>query len=378
VSDQAVPEHRTPDSKPPAAQGHRTARLLARIGIAGVALLVVIVGVAFVWVNHYWGNVHKVPLPPKPSQSPGAIPEKGENFLLVGSDTRQGVGGGFGSPTSISGQRSDTVILAHLPAHGKPTLVSFPRDSYVLIPSYTDSHGVTHPAHMDKLNTAYSLGGYRLLVRTIEQLSGLGIDHYLEVNFAGFKKMVDAVGGVTLCARTTRNDPANGPQGGSNDFMTAGVHKNVSGAVALAFVRDRHSFANEDISRIQDQQYFIKQLIGKVESVGVLLNPIRLNNFLSALSSSIRVDQGLTLNGVRSLISRLHNTDPNHVRFVTLPFATSNGTADIGGAQASVVLLDKAKDDALFNQLRTDKAGRSSAKHHHKVGVSGKSLTCGA
>ena len=303
-----------------------------------------------------------------------------QNVLLVGSDTRVGVGGGFGHASTISGQRSDTVILAHLPkGSAKPTLVSFPRDSYVEIPAYRDSSGVSHPAHMDKLNTAYSLGGYQLLIRTISNLTGLRIDHYVEVNFAGFEKIVNAIGGVTLCARTSRNDPANGPQGGSNDFMTAGVHPNVSGAVALAFVRDRHSFANEDISRIQDQQYFLAQVVRKVDSVGTLFHPSRVFGLLDAAQSSIRVDSGLHYDQIKSLVERLRHLDPGHMRFVTLPFSTSNGTATINGVPASVVMPDKAKDQQLFDRLRTDQWPHSSQQHHSAVhGVSGRSLTCGA
>lgn len=371
---------------------HRWRRRLLRAGIVVLVLAIVVPAGIYAWLAYYYGKIEKVALPAcelqrcTASPSPGATAFSGENFLLVGSDTRQGVGNGFGHPTDITGQRSDTVILAHLPPSGKPTLVSFPRDSYVEIPPYTDAQGVRHPAHMDKLNTAFSLGGYSLLIRTIEQLTQLRVDHYVEVNFLGFEKMVDAIGGVTLCARTTRNDPANGPEGGSNDFMTAGVHPNVSGKVALAFVRDRHSFVNQDISRILDQQYFLKQMIAKVESIGVLLNPVRLNNLLGAVAGSLRIDRTLSMDGIRTLLLRLRNIDPAHVHFVTLPFTTSNGTALIDGVQASVVLPDPKRDAALFERLRTDAqttpGGGGGGGHHRKkqdLGLlNGADLTCGA
>lgn len=358
-------------------------RLLAS-GTIG-ALLLAVLTVAGFYLFLRWEIDHVPHVPPLPPPAPGqAFP--GQNVLLVGSDTRAGVGNRFGSAATIGGQRSDTVILAHVPpGHGKPTLVSFPRDSYVEIPNYTDASGVDHPAHMDKLNTAYSSGGYLLLVRTIEALSGLHIDHYVEVNFAGFQKMVDAVGGVTLCAHTTRNDPANGPQGGSDDFMTAGVHRNVSGAVALAFVRDRHSFANEDISRIQDQQYFISQLIRKVDSVGTLLHIGHVTSLLDAVNHSVRLDAGLKFDQIVALVRRLRHVDPAHVRFVTLPFTTSNGTATVNGVSASVVLLDRAKDQALFDGLRSKPSPSPSpapalASHHARAssGAHDKGLSCGA
>jgi LCP family protein required for cell wall assembly len=351
-----------------------------RTVLAVLIFAVMGVGAGYLVIQHYFGQIGRVgdlPAPPTPTGS-SSLRTSGQNFLLVGSDTRDNVGGGFGSADSIGGQRSDTVILAHLPAgSAKPTLVSFPRDSYVQIPAYTDRAGATHPAHMDKLNTAFADDGYALLVRTIEQLTGLTVNHYVEVNFAGFQRMVDALNGVTLCARTTRNDPANGASGGSNDFMTAGVHHNVSGAVALAFVRDRHSFPDQDISRILDQQYFLAQMIRKVESAGTLLNPFKLNAFLNAVTHSMRVDNGLSLGDIRTLVSRLRHSDPAHVRFVTVPFTTSNGSATISGVTASVVLLDAAKDKQLFDRLRTDSAG-TSGHHAHSPGVSGKGLTCGA
>ncbi len=274
-----------------------------------------------------------------------------QNFVLAGSDSRAFAGGQAfqaspGSAEFVTGQRSDTVILVHIPAgSGKPTVVSFPRDSYVQIPGYTDAHGVRHDPYMAKLNEAFSVGGPALLVQLIENLSGLRVDHYVQVDFGGFRSMVNALGGVTLCVRTSRHDHDSG------DMLTAGVHSNVSGDVALAFVRDRKGLPNGDLDRIRDQQYFLAQMLHKVLSAGTLVNPFKLNAFLSAVASNITVDKGFGLPEMRTLASRLRHLDPGHVTFATVPVTTGAGTEIIHGVSQSVVLLDQAKMAAMFAAL---------------------------
>ncbi|MCA1719891.1 MAG: LCP family protein [Actinobacteria bacterium] len=264
--------------------------------------------------------------------------------------------------------------------------MSFPRDAYVTIPAYRDAKKRQRPAHKDKLNAAFSLGGPALLVATIEGLTKLRVDHYIEVNFAGFERTVDALGGVTLCARTTRNDPSNGPMGGSDDFMKAGTHKDVSGAVALAFVRNRHSFSNGDIARIQNQQYFLSQLLKKAISRGTLTSPPRLNAFLTSVVKSLRVDNRLSVSDMQRLAFRLRKADPAHVSFVTLPFTTVNGRALINGNRASVVLVDAPAAQRLFARLRGDapapaaspRPGSPPPAPPPAVGRTGDQLSCGA
>ncbi len=275
-----------------------------------------------------------------------------QNFVLAGSDSRSFAGGQAfqaapGSADYVTGQRSDTVILVHIPAgSGKPTVVSFPRDSYVQIPGYADAHGVHHDPYMAKLNEAFSVGGPALLVQLIENLSGLKVDHYVQVDFGGFRTMVNALGGVTLCVRTTRHDHDSG------DMLTAGVHPNVNGDVALSFVRDRKGLPNGDLDRIRDQQYFLAQVLHKVLSAGTLANPFKLNAFLSAVASNVTVDSGFGLNEMRTLATRLRHLDPGHVTFATVPITSEAGTAVIHGVSQSVVLLDQPKLAAMFAALR--------------------------
>jgi len=138
------------------------------------------------------------------------------------------------------------------------------------------------PAHPAKLNEAYSIGGAALLTQLIEQLTGLRLDHYVQVDFGGFRKIVDALGGLTLCVRTNRHDHDSG------DNLSAGTHANVTGDQALAFVRDRKGLPGGDLDRIKDQQYFLAQVLHKVLSAGTLTDPARLNSFLSAVVTDHR------------------------------------------------------------------------------------------
>jgi LCP family protein required for cell wall assembly len=330
----------------------RTHRLLRRTAAGLAVLVLVLAGTAYGAYRYYDGKITRIALP---SLGHGKVVATGSYFLLAGSDTRAISDGAAYQSTSsakVDGQRADTVILVHIPSgSAKATLVSFPRDSYVTIPSYTDTHGVTTPAHRAKLNEAFSLGGADLLIHTVEELTGLPVDHYLQVNFDGFRKIVNAVGGVTLCVGTTRDDTDSG------DHLTAGTHRNVSGNTALAFVRDRKGLAAGDLARIQDQQYFVSQVLKKVLSAGTLANPGRLSSLLSATTESLTTDKGFGLSQISTLATRLKSLDASHVTFLTLPVADSNGHRIIHGTRQSVVLLDETKTQATFDVL----AGKTPA-----------------
>ncbi|MCW2599822.1 MAG: cell envelope-related transcriptional attenuator [Frankiales bacterium] len=325
-------------------------RLLRRLAFGLVGLLVVLTGTAYGAYRYYNGKVTRIGISSLRHGSTTPTVNTGQYFLIAGSDTRAiPDGASFQSTTAstaVTGQRADTVILVHIPTgSAKATLVSFPRDSYVQIPAYTDSAGVTTAAHYAKLNEAYSIGGPDLLVKTIESISGLPIDHYMQVNFDGFRQIVDAVGGVTLCVGTTRNDKDSG------DYLTAGIHKNVSGDQALAFVRDRKGLAAGDLARIADQQYFLSQVYKKVMAAGTLANPVRLTSLLSATTQALTVDKGFGLSDFRALASRLRSLDATHVTFLTLPISTPNGWRLIHGLNQSVVLLDDTKLPQTFQAL---------------------------
>lgn len=335
--------------------GGRSGRRRLRLTVTVlVAVLVLALSVVFGGYAYYDAKLTRVSIPGL-GQVFGSVvsapPSAGENFLLVGSDTRAFAGGQAfqappGSADFVAGARSDTVILLHLPIGGaKPTIVSFPRDTYVHLPAFTDRKGKTTAAHPAKLNEAFSIGGPALLTQLIEQLTGLRLDHYVQVDFGGFRSIVDAVGGLSLCVGTSRHDHD------SQDSLTAGTHPDVTGAQALAFVRDRKGLPGGDLDRIKDQQYFLAQLLHKVLSAGTLADPARLTGFLSAVVADLTVDQGFGLSQMTTLGSRLRHLDPAHVTFATLPVLSSAAVRVVHGLRVDVVLLDPARTAQLFAGL---------------------------
>ena len=332
-------------------RGQRITQVLSWVALSTAVVVLVTAGGLYVAFNHYNGQINRIAIPGIGGFShPKKTVRGAENILLVGSDSRAGANGigtqGIGA-TFVTGQRSDTVILVHLFGNSdKAELVSFPRDSYVEIPAYTDPKtGHVTPTHHEKLNSAFALGGPALLIATIEKLSNIRVDHFLQIDFTGFKGMVNKLGGVNVCLTKPAKDSFSGID------MSAGNH-HISGDVALAFVRQRHGLALGDIDRIARQQQFIGSLVRKVLSAGTLLDPFKLNGFLDVATSSLQADQGLSGGDIKTLALRLRHFNSGGVIFQTVPIA------DIGGSRngESVVLLDGPKDAALFQALQADQA----------------------
>jgi LCP family protein required for cell wall assembly len=272
---------------------------------------------------------------------------KAQNFLLIGSDTRAGADAVYnaakGTPDYTSGERSDTMMLVHVPTGpAKASIISFPRDSWVEIPRWTDTKGAHHPAHMSKLNAAFSEGGSPLLVATLEQLSGIRVDHVVQIDFSGFKNMVNALGGIEVCVKTTRHDHDSG------DNLTKGALHLIKGDAALAFVRDRKGLPGGDIDRIADQQYFLSVVLHKVISAKTLTNPTKLYHFASAATKSLTTDTGFRLRQMELLATRLHSIDPAHVTFLQVPVRNSSARED----GQSVVELDQSNLAAVFAAMK--------------------------
>lgn len=340
---------------PPAPPRRRWARVLSWVALSMSVVILGLAAVGYVLVRHYNGNITVLPDVIKPRS--GGLPEapkNAKNILLVGSDSREGDNGkGTGGSDLTSGQRSDTIILAHLYGKSdKALMVSFPRDSWVEIPAWTDPKtGVTHRSRHGRINSALPIGGPALLVATVEKLTGVRIDNYVQVDFVGFKKMVDKLGGVDVCLSKDVNDEK------AKLNLTAGRH-HVDGLTALAFVRARKSFAAGDLDRIKHQQQLLGSMINKVLSAGTLLNPLKLNGFLNVATSSLSVDETMSIGDMKDIALRVRGFDSGGVLFVTVPVADSN--ARVNGA--SVVLLDEAKVTELFDALRRDEAPGTPAK----------------
>lgn len=282
-----------------------------------------------------------------------AIADSAQTILLVGSDNRANLSKaeikelhvGAGSAENGAGRRSDTMILMHLSkARDQVTMVSLPRDSLVRIPAWTDSTGKKHQAETNKLNAAFAFGGPKLTIDTIEANTGVHIDHYVEVDFAGFASMVDALGGVDVCVKAPIQDSKSGldlPKGTST----------LDGAEGLAFVRARYFDPRADIGRIERQQKFLGAMFRKATSTGVLLNPVKLNRFLDAALTSVTTDKGIGRDDILALAAKLKRVAAGNVTFLTVPIANYDYR---DGVHGSSLKWDKAAATELFRKINAD------------------------
>jgi LCP family protein required for cell wall assembly len=291
----------------------RGLRILAWVA-GGVALLLVAVAVAgYFVVDHLQGNIKKQHVenllgPDRPVKLNSSM-----NILVLGSDSRAGQDSSFGS-ADIAGQRSDTIVLLHLsPNRDGAVGISFPRDSMVQMPACKKADGSGVPAQFGQINAAFSLAGAACTWRTIESLTHIHIDHYVQIDFAGFTRVVDALGGVPMCIPQPINDPR------SNLSLRSG-HQTLNGDEALGYVRTRYTLGDgSDLERIQRQQQFMAAVVRKATSSDTLTNPIRTYRFLDAITKSISTDDQLTLSVMRRLAGEAHGMSTGKVRFVTVP-----------------------------------------------------------
>ncbi|MBW8481480.1 LCP family protein [Actinomadura parmotrematis] len=239
---------------------------------------------------------------------------KSLNILLLGSDTRAGDNARYGAAAGISGARSDTTILLHLsPNRDQAVGVSFPRDSMVKIPECRRDKGGTVPAQFGMLNAAFAYAGPTCTWKTLESLTGVHIDHFVQVDFSGFKRMVDALGGVQICVPEAVHDPR------AELDLKAGKQV-VKGDAALGYVRARYSLGDGgDLGRIERQQKFMASVVDKATSTSTLTDPAKSYKFLKAVAKSVTTDDGLDLPEMRKLASGLKGMSAGQVRFVTVP-----------------------------------------------------------
>ena len=282
-------------------------------------------------------------------------PEKASsavNYLVVGSDTREGLTPAelkllrVGSVKSAAGARSDTMMLVHISkSRDKAVVISLPRDTLVTIPAHTGQDGKTQvPEQQAKLNAAFAWGGAPLLIQTLESKMNLRIDHYVEVNFAGFKNVVDALGGIQVCTKKDINDPK------SHLVLSAGVHT-LDGIESLKYVRTRDFDGMGDLGRMQRQQQFVSAVFRKATSSGVLLNPFKIKDLISAVFKTVKTDETLNQGDIITLAKQIRNLSPGKMRTMTVPLGNSNGyVAGLG----SVVIWDPTLAPELFNRLKND------------------------
>lgn len=312
------------------------------------------------------GNTQVNPTTGKTTQRTD-IDGQDENILIVGNDDRSNmtnkqvhelkVGRDGGSLAT------DTMMIVHVPADGsRATLISLPRDSYVHIPGYG----------MNRLNAAYALAyndasgtanqkraaGANKLIHTIEELTGLNIDHFVQVSLLGFVTISDAIGGVevNLCHSvddTVAYNRSIGSNGGSGLVLSKGKHV-IKGVKALEFVRQRHNLPNGDLDRTARQRYFLTAAFRKVASAGTLLNIGRLKNLISAVDKSIWVDSGLNM---LDLAKQLSNLSANNIVGKAIPFVNFWNDSPVG----SVERINPAQVKTFVQKLINDESSAYQA-----------------
>jgi LCP family protein required for cell wall assembly len=326
------------------ARARRGGRRWRRLALISALVLVLVAGGLAVggWfyarsVNQTIGRVDvfgAVPEGDRPAKSTPAA----TNILLLGSDS---------TDPDQTDSRADTIILVHLPANRQRVqLISIPRDTWTTLP--TESGGPSGGAAA-KINSAYAWGGTPLMVRTVERFTGVRVDHVVLVDFAGFREIVDAVGGVEIEVGesfTSTHPPFRTFQAGK---------QRMDGATALDFARQRKQFRDGDFTRMRHQQQLIAALVDRATERGLVSSPARLDDFLKATAGAVTVDSTLP---VFDLAWELRGIRTADIDRVTSPSA---GTATIGGE--SVVLPDEPAARQLFNAVRTDTMEQWLAAH---------------
>jgi LCP family protein required for cell wall assembly len=282
------------------------------------------------------GNLHVIKVGGLTGRSDYGV----QNILILGSQTRDGQGPGFGYDPNTN--LSDNLLLIHLNAtHTHATVVSIPRDTMVYEPACKSRFGnYTVPAQQQAIiDGAMNLGGPTCAVATVEHLTGIQMDHFVEFDFNSFRTVVDTLGGVEVCLPQAVDDPYSGLN------LSAGKHL-ITGDEALAFVRTRHGVGDgSDLGRIELQQEFFSSLIQKVESEGVLENPVQLYDIANTATQAVTVDPGLgSISKLLSLASTLHHLHTSDVNFVTMPTILDPENDDR-------LLPEEPEDDMIWQML---------------------------
>ncbi|WP_418275989.1 LCP family protein [Isoptericola jiangsuensis] len=317
--------------------------------IAVVCLVALLGGVAFggLWwfQQRLDANVEKLGDPfaavsdrPEPAPSDPAEELGDVNILVLGSDSR--ISAGDPSQWEAGAQRTDAIMLVHLPADRESAVVvSIPRDSWVPVPG----HGHA------KINAAFSYGGPSLMIQTVEDLTGVHIDHFAVTDFESFTGMTDALGGVRIRVPEDIGD-------GDEVFFAAGVHE-MSGEEALSYTRQRHGLTNGDFGRVQRQQNWMRSILGKINNNR--RDVVMMAKFFDAVSRSVAADDELSAERMRELFDSAREVSTNDVAFMTAPYEGTGRSAD----GQSIVVLDEDSLDPLMEAIAEGRAAAYVDEH---------------
>jgi LCP family protein required for cell wall assembly len=314
-----------------------------------VALLGALLGVAVSWLAATWYEMHRVShrigripgafsqpeaeRPSRPASAAGSM-----NVLIAGLDGERKTG-------LVLGSRTDAIIVLHLDAdRSRAWLTSIPRDSWVTLPGFGQN----------KVNAAYPIGGPSLFVRTVEQLTGIRMDHLVVIDWTGFRRLTDGVGGVavSLGART-RSLP---------DSTRASVAYHMSGPVALDYVRERATLPAGDLDRVHRQQHYLRALIGQMLERRLLTDATALRALATGIGDAVRVDSGFTTSQMLSLAASMQRLTADDVTFLTAPVT---GVGQEG--EATVGRFDKPLGDHLWHAMASDSMPAFLAEHPELV-----------
>ena len=322
-------------------------------GSASLALLLVAVtGGGYVLLKHFNANIQQDDISSLLGDQPVNLHPQAENIMVLGSDSRQGLSKAYGS--GLVTDQSDTLMIIHVPADRKwAEVMSIPRDSWVNIPACQMGNGQVSAPQQFKINEAFAIGnldgnrtalGIACTVKTVEQDTGIYINHFIAVNFTGFENMVAALGGVYECNPTPINDP------NSSLHLAAGTHL-LSPAQALGYVRARYTLGNgSDLERIGRQQAFMSSLISRVKSE--LLDPVAIYRFLDAATKSLTIDSQLGgITGLYNLGQSLRSIPTDKIAFFTIP---NFPRGDVVPGDTANVLWTQPEDNEIFASFEDD------------------------
>ncbi|OKJ75271.1 LCP family protein [Streptomyces sp. CB02460] len=325
-----------------------------------LVLLLAAGGTAWWFWSHLNGNIKGVDINKALGEDrPEKLPTSGQNLLVLGSDSRAGAENKkLGGAVGVSGARSDTALVVHIPeGRDKAVAVSIPRDTLVTRPDCTKGDGST-VAGKDRVmfNSVYSQVGPACVVKTVEKMSGVRIDHYLEINFAGFKGLVDAIGGVNIDVK----EPIHDKKTGLN--VDAGPHK-FDGTESLKFVRTRYSLSDgTDLSRIGLQQQFLMALLKEVKSQDLLGSPTSAYKIANSATAALTTDDELaSLTSLAKFARSMNGVDPDTMETVMLP-------VEYDKIDHNRVVAVKSRADALWKAIREDTPIPESAKKSPALG----------
>ncbi|MEU9454303.1 LCP family protein [Streptomyces sp. NPDC048277] len=330
--------------------------------LLALAVLVLVGGGTAYWLySGIDGNIKGVDIDGAIGDNrPEKLPTSGQNILILGSDSRAGANGKLVDDTGVSGARSDTALVMHIPeGRKKAVAISIPRDTLVTRPECTKADGSqVASAKRVMFNSIYSQVGPACVVKTVEQMSGVRMDHYVEIDFAGFKDLVDAIGGVTVTVDQDIHDSSSGLD------ITKGTHK-LNGTQSLQFVRTRHGIGDgSDLGRIGLQQQFMIALLAEIQKQDLLGSPVKAYKIADKLTAALTTDSELaSLTKLAEFGRSLNGVNPSTMETIMLPVAYDK-------VDPNRVVAAEPQASTLWKAIRTDSTIPESAKKSPATGGS--------